>query len=315
MEKIAEFRPAITGETGRLGAIVYSTGSIVESIGPAGNEKFCNLKKGSDGKISASFPHIDRFSDYNTYKNIVLTGRTAVYEIPTYKDRETSIKQYFLEHPTRDGIQYVFWKNDNESDEIKYQAMVPGLVIGDSGTVLGYLHSYVADVIGESGKVEFEIPYTESYNDYSFSSKDCIIEPGGDNLVIFRAVDSETEVTISKGEDSTTITLFACNSSTSTQTLEIKNVNEFADYIIAAQLTDGSINSVLRELDTDIFYSGKYYPKRFATLKLYTSCESAKNMTPSIYKVPAALVNKESKKVFMTDVTGIATNNITRDLT
>lgn len=308
MEKIAEFRPAITGETGRLGAVVYSTGSIVESIGPSGNEKFCNLKRDSSGKISASFPRIDRFLDSNAYKNIVLTGRTAVYEIPIYKDRETSTKQYFLEHPTRDGIQYVFWKNDNESDEIKYQAMVPGLVIGDNGTILGYLHSYVADF---EGHVAFEIPYGESINSYNFSG--CTFDTTTqENLINFN-VASGAEVTVSKNGDSTTITLFACNSSTSTQTLEIKNVNEFADYIIAAQLTDGSINNVLRELDTDIFRGGNYYPKRFATLKLYTSCESAKNITPSIYKVPAALVNKESKKVFMTGVTGIATNNITQD--
>lgn len=313
MEKIAEFRAAITGENGNVGSVVYDTGSIVESIGPTGYEKFCSLKKDSDGTISASFPHIDKFPSFNAYKNIILSGRTAVYDIPVYKDSETSIKQYFLEHPTRDGIQYVFWNNGAEDNTTEYLAMVPGLVIGQNGTILGYLHSYVADVQGENGKVEFEIPYTEDVNNYLFSSKDCTPEPQGDNLVVFRAVDSRTEVTISKGEDSATITLFAYGSNTDVQQFEIKNVNEFADYIIAAQLTDGKINSVLRELDTVVFHSGGYYPKRFATLKLYTSCESAKNITPSIYKVPAALVNRNGKKVFMTDVAGLATNVFFKD--
>lgn len=310
MEKIAEFRPAITGETGRLGVVAYSTGSIVEAIGPAGNEKFCNLKKDSNGKISASFPHIDMFSNFNAYKNIVLTGRSAIYEIPIYKDFETSVKQYFLEHPTRDGIQYVFYNNGAADNTTEYLAMVPGLVIGDNGTVLGYLHSYVADF---EGHVAFEIPYGESVNSYSFSG--CTFDATTqENLINFN-VESGAEVTVSNKNsgDSATVTLFACNSSSGTQTFEIKNVNEFADYIIAAQLTDGTINNVLRELDTVVFYNSRYYPKRFATLKLYTSCESAKNMTPSIYKVPAALVNNGNKKVFMTDVTGIATNRIIQD--
>lgn len=311
MTTIAEFKVARNNSSYRASTISSAPGAIKEQIGPEGYEKYCNLT--SQNGISVTIPHIDRFEKCNDYSNIILTGRTDRYTIPIYGgDFEYSVKQYFLEHPTRDGIQYLFWNNEQNDSTIVLIAMIPGLVYDtNDGTVLGYLHSYVATNLEDGGGIILELPYTDE-DDYSIHGAQIRRIPDS-NKIEFYGITSETEVTITKGENYASFKLFPYNSSSGESVYKIKNVNEFADYIIASQMTDNKITSILNILtETRAINSNSsgiiYYPKYFMTLKLYTSSESVKNITPNIYKVPAALVPKDGDKIFMKDVTGISGN-------
>ena len=286
----------------RLGMLITPQGALKEEIGPTGYEKYCNFKR-VNGVTKVTIPHIDVFGNRNQYCNIVLTGKTEKYDIPMYgNDFELSVKQYFLEHPTRNGIQYLFWDNEETTSLIEYKAMVPGLIYTSGGNILGYLHSYVSDI---NGNITLELPYP-NYTGYTISGAQFDQQ---ENKIIFRGIASDTQITLSDGESTIFFTLYGYGTYSGINTYKIKNVNEFADYIIAAQLTDGKVTSVLNMLTEMDFRNAVYYPKYFTTLKLYSSSESVKNITPNIYKVPAALVQKgNSGKVFMTNVTGISAN-------
>ena len=309
MTTIAEFKVARNNSSYRASTISSAPGAIKEQMGPEGYEKYCNLT--SQNRISVTIPHIDKFEKCNDYSNIVLIGRTEKYTIPIYGGNfEYSVKQYFLEHPTRNGIQYLFWDNEQNDSTIVLIAMIPGLVYDtNDGTVLGYLHNYVATNPEDGGGIILELPYTDE-DGYSISGAPFIQDS---NKIEFYGITSETEVTITKGANYASFKLFPYNSSSGEGIYKIKNVNEFADYIIASQMTDGKITSVLNALtETKTINSNSsgivYYPKYFMTLGLYTSSESVKNITPNIYKVPAALVPKDGERIFMKDVTGISGN-------
>lgn len=303
METLVELK---TNSDLRLSSII-SSGTIKEQIGPTGYEKFCSIKK-TNGQVSVTFPHVDKFPNGNAYNDIILTGETQEYQIPLYGESfEYSVKQYFLEHPARDGIQYLFWDNGERGSNIQFLAMIPGLVCSEDWTPIGYLHSYVADL---NGQVVFEIPYTSSINDFTISGG--AWAPGSEsNVIVFSSIDSETTITITRKSDNikATFNLFAYNSSTNVGIYKIKNVNEFADYLIATQIAS-KVPDIINKLTEIGTVSGEYYPVNFMTLKLYSSSEAVKNITPSVYKVPVALVNKNSSKVFMIDVTGVSANVI-----
>ena len=316
MTNIVEFLVAIEkdSEYSRSSSIYAQPGSTIqEKIGPENYEKYCYFSQGN-----VTIPHIDVFAKCNAYKDIILTGNTELYDIPlltgdtTNTDSnlyEYSIKQYFLEHKTRNGIQYLFHDNEILTSGIKYTVMIPGLVYledendNDNGEIFGYLHSYVAD---SNGNVTLELPYPE-YTDFSISST--LSYNQNENKIIFEGVNSISTVKIYKGLKYVEFKLFPSKSN-NFETYKIKNVNEFADYIIASQFTDNKITNVINMLTEIEFRDAVYYPKYFISLKLHGSSETVKNNTPNLYKVPAALVIKGNDKVFMKDVVGISANAV-----
>lgn len=319
MKNIAEFVIAnIKSDPNEssLGAFYALNGNTVkQQKGPSGYEKYCLIEENN-----ITVPHADLFS-YNSLKNIVLTGITEQYTIPIYDNNfEDSVKEYFLKNGSNNEIQYLFWDNGQKDSSIEYKVMIPGLLYTSNGTILGYLHSYTAD---ESGNVILELPYP----DYSGISIDYSSKEQIDNTIKIKGITSKTEITITDGTNSVSFNLYPHNSSSGSQVYKIKNVNEFAKYILAAQLTDGKITSIidmLTAIELRSFYvynyhtgqeefKSEYLPKYFLSLRLYASSETAKNMTPTIYKTPAAIVptGNNDECVFMRDVTSISANIIT----
>ena len=272
--------------------------NIQEKMGPAGFERFCYV-----GKNKITFPRFIKFANClnSAYKNIVIKAKSKVYDIPRAGSDETSIEQYFLEHPLRDNIQFIFWKTGTvDTSSMVYHADVPGLVYTGTGVVLGYLHSYVADI---EGHITLELPY-DDYIGYSINGGS--FEQTG-NLIQF-TISSDTDVTLTKGSDTATFRLYKEYGSGSFE-IEIKDINEYVDYVMSAQFTDGKINNILNMFTAIEERNEHFYPKNFASLSLYTSSESVANNTPSIFKVPAALVADDyNNKHFMKNITGVSVN-------
>ena len=301
---IAEFKIANDGDSSslalRLGTFNSFLNTVKEWIGPSGYEGYCRLKAGE-----ITIPHIDEFSRYNQYKNIVLVASTEEYSIPIYGNSFVdSVKQYFLENKTRDGIQCLFWNNEAAGGSLQYTAMIPGLLYTSSSNIFAYLHSYVANV---NGDVVLELPY-DDYLSYTLSGAPSMDQV--DNIITIHGIIEETQLMLSNGTSNVYFKLYAYNSSSGSTVYKIKNVNEYFDYIIAAQLTDGKIASILNMLTEIEFRDANYYPKYFTSLRLYTSSEAVKNITPNIYKVPVALVPANGGKVLLKNVTGISANII-----
>ena len=322
---ILGIKPAITNSRGS--SFTHPNADIVERMGPENNERFCSIKNDE-----ITFPYISKFEKIYEHtenvdgavfktgsRNIILKAETEKYSIPRIDSDEVSIEQYFLEHPFKNNIQYIFWKTGDNTSDVSFHADVPGLIYTGTGVVLGYLHSYVANM---DGHIILELPY-DDYSSYSISGAS--YEFIGNNLIRF-TISNNINVTIKKGNDEATFKLYKYDDySSHNDQFEIKNVSEYADYIMAARLTDGKITSILNMLTATEFrntnYSlngvnGKqyiintsYYPKYFASLSLYVSSESVTNITPSIFKVPAALVaDGDGNKYFMKDVTGVSVN-------
>lgn len=283
------------------GLITCSAG-LKEYIGPTGYEKFFYITP-----EEVTVPHIDLFDDNRYNTKIFLSGITEDVDITIYNNNVIdSIKQYYLKHPTRDGIQYLIYDNEDPTDPNAYTTIVPGVIYSDSGIILGYLHSYVAN---DYFKIYMELPYGSDYGSYSITGDRISCTRDG-NLVTI-SISGSTTATINDGTNSASFNLFVKNpESDFNQTVRVKNVNIFGDYLIAA----GEVNSILdieRIFSTLVMIDSKYYCERFMSIKLFSFAEYDIDIAPGIYKVPAALVPTENGKVFMTDVIGLSARNIT----
>lgn len=302
----------------KYGIIKY----IEESIGPENDEKLCHFAFIDDEYIQTA-PHIDIFNvegdnrviedqDIKCSDNILLSNVTLDIDANYYNNDEDTLDQYFLEYPTRDGIQYLIWWRSLSSLD-SFEAFVPGLLYSDNGKVLGFLHSHVAD---DENKIKLEVPYIDG-DDYYIDGEGFEYEKSGNIITIDIGSNNEVMVELSDGTNSKIFFLYSKNYSTEKKRYRVKDANEYGDYTIAAQLT--RYNSVKEVLDVlsemkSVFLNEQvgftYLPKTYRSLALIKSSESVKNISLSMYKVPAAFVKKGDAKIFMTDVTGIAANKI-----
>lgn len=320
----------------KYGILQGQTTKPIEKIGPANYEKYAHIAliTGSTKEVS-TFPHIDIFKTlrdiYTTdskrdHCNIVLTGETNQYTVNVYGNNITSLSQYFLEHKTRENkIQYLIFVDEEETNPLyRFKAFIPGLLYDSSnGEVLGYLNSHVAN---KENKITIELPYGSNYSEYIFHE----IESGKisrvGNMVTIRDIMTEyNNIIISHGSSSASFKLFPNNSNGGTVNFTVKNVNEFGDYTVAAQLTSNNIKNIinlLSELEEKMIVippkeSGgtqivvrDYFPTTFISLLNSTPSEEVANITPNLYNVPAAFVPTDNGIVFMTDVLGISANQI-----
>lgn len=293
----------------------YST-NLVESIGPDyGKRCACFKKSGSTTTLTT--PHIDLFDTFD--KNIILKGNTANYTVGIYGNNITSLNQYFLEHKTRDGIQYLIFIDENEQNPLnKYKAFIPGLLYDPtSGNILGYIHSYVSD---SNGNVVIEVPYDDT-SGYSIEGPS--YSQSGNIITISDIRTNGVQVFLAHNSDSTVFYLYT--SPTGTMQVDVKTVNEYGDYVVASQLAGSNIKNILnslseleertitippRESGGEPETITEYFPVNFISLLNYTPSEGVKNITPNIYKVPAAFVPVSGTKKFMINVTGISANLI-----
>lgn len=294
--------------------------SITQAQGPSGYEGYAHISN-----TTITVPHLDKFnllSDTSSTKipsiDIVLSGETKTYtDIPSYGTNTlTSLKQYFLEHPTREGIQYLI-HSYTVNNILYFDAFIPGLIYGSNGTVMGYVPSYKI----VSNEVIIKTPFHNipSYQGVSGVSD---IAPITNGLKITTDGSSSATVRLVKGEDDATITFYKNPDANSFITADVKTANEYGDYTVAAQLTDSKITSVLSMLSglenktintfrivngspEDYTFTQKF-PVMFSSLLNCTPCENVKNVTPNFYKVPATFVGD----ILMTDVTGLSYNSI-----
>ena len=328
----------------------------------AGPTDFLNYIYISGDKVS--IPHVDHFNvlddvydlpinpdDRDIFnvngKEIVLKGNTREYLVNVCgTDVITSLKQYFLNNKTRDGIQYLIYVDN-------FDMVIPGVVYDKiSGEALGYIKSYEMD---EQASFSIELPYNSSVNfsDYVFKTKvsisgeEEIIEWEAkeitDNIVTLSSLNREDLVkdengaivfTIENGSSVGEFPVYPTGAfSGNEQEITVKEVNEFCDYIIASRVKDetyGGLALVEKKLTTierqqvntpvvvkdgdrlKIEWQTKVYftPTMFHTLINDSPSEQAKNMTPTIYKTPAALVNLGNEKIFMTNVVSLSINKI-----
>lgn len=298
------------------------TSEIDEMIGPEGNEGLCHFAYVDSSYIHTA-PHIDIFKvegDNRTkvsgekHDNIILSGITVDISAKYYSDDLTSLSQYFLEHPTRENkIQYLIWYDIDR--ENPYLAFVPGLVSSSSGEVLGYVHSHVAN---NSGEVTFEHPYLDGRT-YTLSG-DGFTYTEDSNLFTITLNSNNAIVTVSNGSESASFNIYKQNYQTTDKEYRVKVVNEFGDYIIAAQLTENNaVDEVLDFLSATehVFINDSVgnilLPKTFKSFNLMSFSESVENISLGIYKVPIAIVPNGARRFFMTNITGISTNNIIRN--
>lgn len=245
---------------------ITTNGTLNESVGPAGREGYCLLR----GNYCTT-PYKKQFKKASKGNNmILLEGNTKDYTVPFYGDNMDSLDQYFLEHKVRDDnkLQCLIYVSDEQNNP-PYIAFCPGLITSITGEVLGYLHSHVAD---QNGKVVFEIP-DNTTKTYSFDKT--AVKSG--NKYTFTNVTGT--VTINDGEGS--FNLYATPNGT--VTLKVKNVCDYFDYILAACITNNVESALTYITDGDTF-------KSFPLMSLELFADAIKDVTPSIYKVPAAFV-------------------------
>lgn len=303
----------------------------IEKIGPSGYEKYAHIIGSTDQ--ASTFPHIDKFrtlsdiydnnlpSNIRDHGAIVLSGTTYQYTVDVYDNNIISLNQYFLEHPTRDGIQYLIFVDEEDSNpQYRFKTFIPGLLYDSEGVVLGYLHSYVAN---SSGKIILELPYI---NSTGYSIQGVTNNYTGSENLVELTVYSNSYLSIAKGSHTIqNIKLFRNGSANGTRTFTVKNVNEYGDYTVAAQLTSNNVKDIvefLSELNEETIILTPdnhgienigirtWFPTTFISLLNRTPSEEVANITPNFYNVPAAFVPTNNNKVFMTDVFGVSANKI-----
>ena len=304
MSTVVNFLKAHGNTKGRISC---GNNTLIESIGPTGYEAFCHFST-----TTATSPHIDIFPNILN-GSIVLSGNTNIYDVPMLLDGtdQDSIEQYFLEHPTREGkLQYLIEYDDNDEHAHRYKFIVPGLIYDDTcGKVLGFLKSYLTD---ENHNVVFEAPYNNSLT-YNFSGDGLTVSQSG-RFYTLHTTSNKCTVTLVAGIYRAEFYIYQ-NVSSTIEHYTIKNINEYADYCIAAQLVpDQNISSIKdyfedsEQVSDPNHQSNNWYPVHFKSMYLWSFSETVKNITPNIYKVPAAFVTNGNEKVFMINVTGISTN-------
>lgn len=287
---------------------------LLERKGPLGYEGYAHFMYISSQSYSLTVPHLDKFKlikdIYPNAKadiNLILVGKTETYNIPNYNsDTIASLKQYFLEHKTRDGIQYLLLADKINNPE-HFDAFIPGLIHSQS-EVLGYVSTYRASnneatimfPFGKSIGCEI-ISGASGYTPITNGVKISNITPGG-----------TAEIKLTGSESAATVSIFNKEPSGTISTI-VKIVNDYGDYVIASQLTDNKIGSVLHALsdmeEKTINGITKYYPVMFISLLNYSPAESVKNISPNFYKVPAAFV----EETFMADVIGLSYDSMEKN--
>ena len=308
---------------------------ITEMIGPEDNEGFCHFAF-INGNYVHTVPHIDvfkiegdnrtifnknMFPAYNASDaayfnergkdNILLSGETLDITAKYYGNDIVSLSQYFLDNPTRENkIQYLIeWNEEGEP----FVAFIPGLLTSESGTVIGFIHSYV---VNSQNEAVLEIPYADGKT-YSLLGSGFTCDMEDNKFRIRLSNNIKTELTLSNGSDSISFCLYPKNYNTTEKSYRVKVANEYGDYTIAAQITEHNkikeVLDVLSSITQTYFNPEKGYaplPAIYKSLALIKFAESVKNITLDMYKVPVAFVPKDTGFVFMTDITGISTNEI-----
>ena len=299
---------------------------IEEGIGPGSNEKCACFSVNRN-----TIPHIDLFNTitdtYDTlpegiydHGDIILRGSTLEYTIKKYADDDlTSLKQYFLENPTRSEIQYLIWDSGADSAG-RFTAFIPGLLYSSvSGNPLGYVNSYIAD---ENNSIVVKLPYLEDYQSYELqvAAGTATVSKNNDQITISNIFDGSVELELTCGSDSVLFNVYPNNLTGVDTSYIVKTVNEFGDYSVASRkaVNINDIIDILSEMEyKSVTIPGnppitinKYFPKTYPSLILYSTSESVMNMTPNIYKVTAALVPNDGSRAFMIDVVGISANKI-----
>ena len=357
MTPIILFRKAYDSENEPVYGIIQGQSvKPIEKIGPDGFEKYAHIMTNQ----ASTFPHIDVFKTLNDiydnelpivtvtdehgettevqvrdHCNIVLSGNTHQYTMKTYEDTPTTLSQYFLENPTRDGIQYLIYTYEtvvNEEKELHFEAFIPGLLYGhdrdDNGKVLGFIKSHVADE-SSSHKIIIELPYkgpNASYNEYYLENLNIGSWAINKNTIVISGVTQKDDtVILTDGTYSVSFKIFNYGYDNGAQSFVVKNANEYGDYTIAAQLKTNNVKNVLgvlsklnkqiidippRNSGDPIVRIQAYFPETFISLLNNTPSEEVDNITPNIYNVPVAFVPTNNGKVFMTDVLGVSTNKI-----
>ena len=264
---------------------------LIEFAGPYyyGKEGYC-LFTGS----TCTTPYKKEFKTTSNGSNmILLEGKTADYNIPDYGDDMDSLDQYFLDNKVRNDNKVQCLMYVTENPVTPYVAFCPGLVTSINGEILGYLKTHVAD---QQGKVVFEIP-NNTTKTYSFNKTS--VKSG--NKYTFTNVTGE--VIINSGEGS--FNLYASVPS-ATKTFRVKNLCDYFDYVLAAGVTRNDVESVLSYL-SEVDENG--VPVNFPLTSLELFADAVKNITPAIYKVPAAFVPVSSyERKLMVNVAGMAAN-------
>lgn len=300
---------------------IAATPQFEEKQGPTDNESFCLISNTKN-----TIPHKVRFNSIdagNDKRYISLVGGNQTIETNVYGSIEgnttiDSISQYFLEHGNTNEIQYIYHQfKDEEHDIMDYQIIIPGLLYDkDNGTVLGYMKTLVAN----NGNITIEVPknrvatYTLSNlgSGVNYTRTGNVITITGianniDGAIISTTIDDET--------NSCAFDIYV--SSSNTRTFTVKPITCFAEYVIASQITDNKITSIVNALhDTTSTYINdeigfvNNISKLFPTFFLATAVETMPNITPAFYKVPAALVpNENGVRELMVDVTGVSSLN------
>ena len=316
------------------GYIKTRTRYLEEKAGPSGKEGYAYFST-----ALSTAPHIDIFKTlkdiYTTLPSgtrdhgaIVLRGDTVEYSIDAYSDDITSFSQYFLENPTRDGIQYfLIVASRNQSGEItSFNPLITGLLYNHAnGKVLGYLRSHKAN---SSNNVIIELPFGTNYSGYSIQNAGSW-SLSGNKITISSVMEPNTNVILNYGSDSVSFKIFPNGYSAGTTTGSVKTVNDFGDYLIAAQMVQPNVKNVLDALsglqdETIILppktsggietYVNVKMPVSFISLLNDAPSEEVKNITTNIYKVPVALVPTDNGRVLMIDVLGVSANELKNTL-
>lgn len=294
--------------------------TLTGAKGPSGYEGYAYF---SDSVITV--PHLDKFNTIsNIYTgksgvNITLSGETKTYDMPVYENDKDTVDQYFLENKTRDGIQYLLRVQRDDNGNInEFIAFVPGLLVSDTGRVFGYLKSHIP----ENGIIEVYLPYNVNDSGYSVDIASGSISDFSisNHKIIFTGCYNKAQIRLVYGSESVTFTIYALSSGT--YSFEVKTVNQFGDYLVASGKSNmkdvlDSLSGLEQKQITTFRKNGssieqitvtKKFPVTFMSLLSNTPSEEVKNITPNIYKVPAAFVGTD--KTFMTDVTGLSYNGV-----
>ena len=295
--------------------------TLAGAKGPSDYEGYAYF---SDSVITV--PHLDKFNTIsNIYTgksgvNITLSGETKTYNMPVYEYTNDTLDQYFLENKTRDGIQYLLnVQRDSNGNISEFNAFVPGLLISSTGKVLGFLKSHVP----ESGKIEITLPFGTdpySYGVDIVSGSVGSIDKSQQNKIVITGVYSNIQVRLVYGSENVYFNVYT--SSNDVRPFEVKIVNQFGDYLVASGKSNmkdvlDSLSGLEQKQITTFRKNGssieqitvtKKFPVTFMSLLSNTPSEEVKNITPNIYKVPAAFVGTD--KTFMTDVTGLSYNGV-----
>ena len=254
---------------------------ILERKGPSGNEGCAHFMYTS-GSYLFTVPHLDRFKlieeIYPSVKpdlNIVLSGKTEVYdEVPNYNgDTLASLRQYFLEHKTREGIQYLLLA-DSINEPEHFDAFIPGLIYSQS-EVLGYISTYRAT----NNEATINFPFGKTIGCEIISGASSYIPITNGVKISGIAQGGIAEIRLTGRESSATISIFNKEPNGTLSSI-VKTVNDYGDYVIASQITDNKIGSVLHALsdmeERTINGEAKYYPVTFISLLNYSPAESVK---------------------------------------